>query len=143
MAPRDLRKFEIQALLSICELARDHDALKENLAIATYLDDIVADCRKLGINVDAAARFEAAKVLWDQKEPHASIRALRTLAEKPELDQEDFAPGQGVVLAKLVSDHKMPSVPALTSYRLIKSQRHAWRNLKRSWTTTWILRSKH
>lgn len=103
LTPRELREFEVQTLLSTSELARAHDALKENLTIATYLNDLVPTCSKLGVKIDSAARYEGARVLWDQNERQASIRLLQSLAENVQLEKEDFAPSRGVILANLVS----------------------------------------
>lgn len=114
-SPRDLRRFEVQNLLSASALAREYDAQKENLSAATYLQDLVHRCREIGLNIESIAKYEAAKVLWDQQEPQSSIRMLQKLSENEDLEREDFPPGRGMIMANLVRPVKPRQSEVLTS----------------------------
>ncbi|KAF2104009.1 hypothetical protein NA57DRAFT_70221 [Rhizodiscina lignyota] len=100
-SPKDIRGLELQSLLSACALSRRNGELKGSLAAATYLNDIVPACGDIGLRIEAAAKFEAAQVLWDQGETHASIRTLQQIHSNINLDHESFAPPSYTVLAKL------------------------------------------
>jgi serine-protein kinase ATM len=108
VAPKDCRKVELQDLLSTMNLARQNGSSKDSLAAATYLSDIVPACRSIGLRVEAAADFEAAEVLWDQGEIHASIRSLRKILADEDFEKADFAPSSASVLAKLVWIGSLP-----------------------------------
>lgn len=102
-APKETRAIEVECLLSSSALARKHGALQDALASATYLADLVPDCAKVGMTVEATAQYEAAKVLWDQGEQTTSIGILQQLDADLESKHKDSAVRRSSLLAMLVS----------------------------------------
>jgi serine-protein kinase ATM len=102
VTPRDVRRLELRALSNMSSQARDYNAYEQNLATATYLQDLIPKCEELGINIQAFTSFEVAKVLWDQGELQSSIRILQRLSDSEDIDKQEFSPGRGMILASLV-----------------------------------------
>jgi ataxia telangiectasia mutated family protein len=100
---RDARRFEARALLASSCMSRSHNALQNALTTATYLNQIVKPCQHAGVDIDGAARFESANVLWDQNEMTASIRMLQDLDGTSTTGSDIMRPGKAELLAKLVS----------------------------------------
>ena len=94
------------------QMSRNHDALQNALTTATYLNQIVKECRDAGVEVDAAVRCESAHVLWGQGEMTASIRMLQDLAKDAIPKSELMRPGRAELLAKLVR-HVDPNTTAV------------------------------
>lgn len=101
--PRDAAILQVEVLLTSTSVARSHGAANESLTTATQLHDMVQDCRAIGLNIDAIADFEIARVLWDQGEQHSSIRILQELATRCEFDKQSAAPQLSKVFANIVS----------------------------------------
>jgi hypothetical protein len=99
---RDIRRLELQTLLSLSALARDYSAYEQNLSAATYLQDMIPQCQEIGLNIHAVTMSEVARVLWDHGEPQSSIRILQRLSEDEQIEKEDYSPGRGMILAVLV-----------------------------------------
>jgi len=66
------------------------------------LTDLVPACREAGLNIEAAAKYEVASVLWDQGETSTSIRMLQQLDAEINLDEPSSAVARSTLLAKLV-----------------------------------------
>lgn len=94
--------MEVEALVQSSTLGRRHGALQESLASVSYLNEIVQQCKSVGLDVEATASFETANVLWDQGEAETSIRMRQHLAETVEFDSQKIDISQPVLLAKLV-----------------------------------------
>ena len=60
-------------------MSREHGALQSALSAAMNLNRLIEPCRAAGIDINIAAQFESAHVLWDQKEMAVSIRSLQEL----------------------------------------------------------------
>lgn len=100
-----LRSMEVEALVSTSIISRRHGALQESLASVTYLSDIVPDCKTLGLDVEASAKYEEANVLWDYGEQEKSIRIRQDLVDFGNFDSQDKKISLPVLMAKLVSMH--------------------------------------
>lgn len=102
---KDVRRIEVEALLSSCQISRKLDSPQGSLATATYLSDLSDLCAKVGLDIQAAAQNEVADALWDQGEHSTSIRMLRRLTEisPSHLKNTSGHAHRSNLLAKLVS----------------------------------------
>ncbi|KAB2581050.1 Serine/threonine-protein kinase tel1 [Lasiodiplodia theobromae] len=98
--PRQLREREADALINGSEVYRKHGALQELLASATYLADIVPNCREVGYEIGNGAKYQVARVLWDQGEKNTSIRMLQQLEEQTK-NKKDPTVARTILLTKL------------------------------------------
>lgn len=119
-----LRNMEVEALVSTSTISRRHGALQDSLTSVTYLSDIVQDCKSVGLEVEATAKYEQAKVLWDHGEQEKSIRLRQELVDFADFDTQDKSISLPVLLAKLVRLHKLLKAPtdynrAITLPRLV------------------------
>ncbi|KAL0263600.1 Serine/threonine-protein kinase tel1 [Diplodia seriata] len=98
--PRQLREREADALINGSGVYRRHHALQELLASATYLADIVPSCREVGYEIGTGAKYEVARVLWDQGEKNTSIRMLQQLEDQTK-NRKDPTIARTILLTKL------------------------------------------
>ncbi|OJD31209.1 serine threonine-protein kinase tel1 [Diplodia corticola] len=98
--PRQLREREADALINGSDVYRKHHALQELLASATYLADIVPSCREVGYDIENGAKYQVARVLWDQGEKNTSIRMLQQL-EAQTKSRKDPTVARTILLTKL------------------------------------------
>ena len=101
--PRETSRLHILALLNSTRISRSHGDLQNSLMTATYLSDLVPSTNALGIKVEAAVEYEAARVLWDQGEMSASIKMLQLLDTSIDLRKQSIHVGKPELLARLVS----------------------------------------
>lgn len=94
--------LEIQNLLRSCATARKHGAVQDLLAAATYLHDLVPACRDIGININARANFEVARVLWQQGQQGDSIRMLQKIVTEKSLSSQAMAPDLPTIYGMIV-----------------------------------------
>lgn len=100
--PRQLREHEANGLINSANIYRRHGALQELLASATYLADIVPTCREVGFDVEDGAKYQVARVLWDQGETNTSIRMLQQLENETRTSgRKDSTALRTVLLTKL------------------------------------------
>ncbi|KAI9790800.1 MAG: Serine/threonine-protein kinase tel1 [Peltula sp. TS41687] len=107
---REIRAMEIRSVVESSRMSRNHEALQSALKSAMYLSNLIEPSRRLGIEIEAVARFEAAGVLWDQGEMTASIRMLQRLRGALDPSQQTMRIGSAELLAKLgrqVSEARM------------------------------------
>lgn len=97
-----VRNMEVEALVQSSTMGRRHGALQESLASVSYLNEIVQQCKSVGLDVGATAAFETANVLWDQNEVETSIRMRQHLVDTVEFDSQKIDIKKPVLLAKLV-----------------------------------------
>lgn len=117
--PRQLREHEANGLINSANIYRRHGALQELLASATYLADIVPTCREVGFDVEDGAKYQVARVLWDQGETNTSIRMLQQLENETRTSgRKDSTALRTVLLTKLVS----PRVTFLSEMELTQSR---------------------
>lgn len=95
--------LEVKTIRESFKISRDHDGSQESLKSAISLSKLVQPCAALGINIDGAAKFDLANVLWDQGEMTTSIRMLQQLNEKNDLHKQTLVVSRADVLASLVS----------------------------------------
>ena len=67
------------------------------------LSKLAEPCAALGMNIDAAAKFDLANVLWDQGEMTASIRMLQQLKGQSDLHKQSIPLSRAELLVTLVS----------------------------------------
>ncbi len=101
--PREIGKLHVLALLDSTRISRSHGDLQNSLTTATYLSDLLGSTQTLGIKVEAAIEYEAARVLWDQGEMSASIKMLQLLDTSVDLRKQTIRVGKPELLARLVS----------------------------------------
>jgi len=101
--PREAGRLHVLALLESTRISRSHGDLQNSLTTATYLSNLVAPSHALGIKIEAAVEYEAARVLWDQGEMTASIRMLQLLDSSIDLRNQTILVGRPELLASLVS----------------------------------------
>lgn len=104
--PRQLREREADALINGSEVYRKHGALQELLASATYLADIVPGCLEVGYDISNGAKYQVARVLWDQGEKNTSIRMLQQLEEQTK-KQKNPTVARTILLTKLVRKQRL------------------------------------
>ena len=103
IACRDARSAECRLLLASSGMSRFHGASQNALSTATYLTQIVAPCREVGVDISSAVRFESAHVLWGQGEMTASIKMLEDLNVSLGSQNQLLKVGKPELLATLVS----------------------------------------
>lgn len=67
------------------------------------LSKLAEPCAELGMNIDGAAKFDLANVLWDQGEMTASIRMLQQLKGQNDLHKQAISLSRAELLVTLVS----------------------------------------
>jgi len=87
----DIRSQEAKALVQSSTIARKRGAIQDSLAAATYLSDLVPQCREVGLNIEGPAQIEVASVLWDQGEMATSIHMLRDIVANVNLGDNTAA----------------------------------------------------
>ncbi|KAL4891289.1 hypothetical protein BDV59DRAFT_182996 [Aspergillus ambiguus] len=81
----DAQLLEVKAIRQSLAITRKHGIAQASLKSAVCLSKISEQCAELGINLDAAAKFDLANVLWDQGEMAPSIQMLRQLRDHNDL----------------------------------------------------------
>ncbi|KAF1989999.1 hypothetical protein K402DRAFT_460730 [Aulographum hederae CBS 113979] len=99
--PLDARTVETQSLFSHSTVARKHGALQDSLSVATHLTQLIPHCREVGLDIEGAAHFELAGVLWDQGEMSTSINMLHDIVENVNFQKNSTALGKSTALATL------------------------------------------
>lgn len=120
--PKDVRTFEVKALLKSSEICRQHHALQESLASATYLSDLVGPCKEMGLPIDAPAQFEIACVLWEQGETTSAIRMLDEIDAPSYSEDESGSFIKSKLLVKLVSRVQVPKLIITDEHLRVNSQ---------------------
>lgn len=106
----------MKALLKSSEICRQHHALQESLASATYLSDLVGPCKEMGLPIDAPAQFEIACVLWEQGETTSAIRMLEDIDAPSYAEDESGSFIKSKLLVKLVSPIHLSMLTVTDSY---------------------------
>ena len=66
--------------------------------------NLISECKKCGIEVEAAATTELANVFWDQGEMMSSIKVLKDLQRESHLERQAIPVSKASLLAQLVSE---------------------------------------
>ncbi|GAW26034.1 putative serine threonine-protein kinase tel1 [Rosellinia necatrix] len=98
--PPDARLIQVKSMLLSSSIHRYHKAFQESLNIATSLTHLVQPSADLGLNIDSAARLEAANSLWDHGEMMSSIRMLQHIDEDTNLKKQTVVVSRPDLLAK-------------------------------------------
>ncbi|ORY15344.1 hypothetical protein BCR34DRAFT_559064 [Clohesyomyces aquaticus] len=96
-----IRHMEVEALVSSSAICRRQGALQQSLASVTYLSDIVQQCKSVGLDIEVAAQYEVASVLWEQGEAETSIRIRQHLIGTANFDSQTTDISLPVLYAKL------------------------------------------
>lgn len=102
ISARDAFLIETKTVVGNSIISRKHGSLQQALTASTYLSSMVPLCEQVGLQIDAAAKLEAASVLWKQGESSSSVRMLRELCSRTDLDGQPVAVGRAGMLAQLV-----------------------------------------
>ncbi|KAH8427206.1 DNA-binding protein kinase TEL1 [Aspergillus melleus] len=85
---RQAQLLEVNVIRQSLNTTRNHGIAQASLKSAVCLSKLADHCTSLGINVEGAAKFDLANVLWDQGEMTASIRMLQQLNEQNDLHKQ-------------------------------------------------------
>lgn len=102
VSARDTFLIETKTVIQNSVLSRKHGSLQQALSAATYLSKLEPLCAEVGLNIGAAAQLEAACVLWKQDEITSSVKMLRELCLRTDLEDQPLALGRAGMLAQLV-----------------------------------------
>lgn len=101
LSKKDCRIVEIESLLNLCRLAREHGQLQEAIGATTQIADLISECKDIGLKADAVTKFETSSVLWSAGEVTASVRMLRDALMEPDFEEQDIRAGRPGLLAQL------------------------------------------
>jgi ataxia telangiectasia mutated family protein len=109
------------------------------------LSKIAAPCEALGMNIDGAAKFDLANVLWDQGEMTASIRMLQQLKGQNDLHKQAIPLSRAELLVTLVSWISLTIFlsKALIISRVTTLLKRVWKSQTRFFKSTSILQSRN
>ena len=98
---REVKSIEIESLIELSSIAREHGQLQEALSASNQLGEVVARSKDLGINADVAAMSETASVLWEANEAVSSVQMIRDALSILDSGHEDTSIGRSGLLAQL------------------------------------------
>ncbi|KAJ5424194.1 PIK-related kinase FATC [Penicillium cf. griseofulvum] len=98
---QDSRLLEAKVIRQSLEITRTHGISQASLKSAMSLSKLAAPCAALGMNIDGAAKFDLANVLWDQGEMTASIRMLQQLKGQNDLHRQAIPLSRAELLVTL------------------------------------------
>ncbi|RAQ73692.1 Serine/threonine-protein kinase tel1 [Aspergillus flavus] len=88
ISDHDAQLLEVKAIRQSLHITRTQGIQQASLKSAVYLSKLAHQCSALGINIEGAAKFDLANVLWDQGEMTASIRMLHQLKDQNDLHKQ-------------------------------------------------------
>ncbi|KAJ5782365.1 hypothetical protein N7457_004139, partial [Penicillium paradoxum] len=97
----DSRLLEAKVIRQSLEITRTHGIYQASLKSAMSLSKLAEPCAALGMNIDGAAKFDLANVLWDQGEMTASIRMLQQLKGQNDLHKQAIPLSRAELLVTL------------------------------------------
>ena len=103
LGPAQSRLLEAKVFRQSLEITRNHGVTQASLKSAISLSRLAEPCADLGMNIDGAAKFDLANVLWDQGEMTASIRMLQQLKGQGDLHKQAIPISRAELLVTLVS----------------------------------------
>ncbi|KAE8148149.1 Serine/threonine-protein kinase tel1 [Aspergillus avenaceus] len=101
MSEHDAQLLEIKVIRQSLRVTRDHGIQQSSLKSAVCLSKLASRCSSLGINIEGAAKFDLANVLWDQGEMAASIRMLHQLKDQNDLHKHAIPISRAELLVTL------------------------------------------
>jgi ataxia telangiectasia mutated family protein len=102
ISDHDAQLLEVKAIRQSLQIARTHGIQQASLKSAVCLSKLARKCSSLGINIEGAAKFDLANVLWDQGEMAASIRMLHQLKNQNDLHKQVVPISRAELLVTLV-----------------------------------------
>lgn len=99
----DAQLLEVKVIRRSLEIARNHDMPQASLKSAICLSKLAQACSSKDINIEGAAKFDLANVLWDQGEMTTSIRMLQQLSGQKHLNKQAVPISRAELLVTLVS----------------------------------------
>ncbi|KGO64762.1 PIK-related kinase, FATC [Penicillium italicum] len=97
----DSQLLEAKVIRQSLEITRTHGISQASLKSAMSLSKLAEPCAALGMNIDGAAKFDLANVLWDQGEMTASIRMLQQLKGQNDLHKQAIPLSRAELLVTL------------------------------------------
>ncbi|KAE8377319.1 Serine/threonine-protein kinase tel1 [Aspergillus bertholletiae] len=88
ISDHDAQLLEVKAIRQSLHITRAQGIQQASLKSAVCLSKLARQCSTLGINIEGAAKFDLANVLWDQGEMTASIRMLHQLKDQNDLHKQ-------------------------------------------------------
>ncbi|EPS32452.1 hypothetical protein PDE_07412 [Penicillium oxalicum 114-2] len=101
LQPAESHLLEAKVFRRSLEISRSHGISQASLKSAITLSKLAKPCADLGVNIEAAAEFDLANVLWDQGEMTASIRMLQQLKGKNDLHKQAIPLSRAELLVTL------------------------------------------
>ncbi|WEW61049.1 Serine/threonine-protein kinase tel1 [Emydomyces testavorans] len=101
LSSRDAQLLQVKVIRESLRISRAHDAHQASLKSAMLLTKLVEPCSQLGVEINAAATFDLANVLWDQGEMTTSIKMLQQLSEQNDLQKQSIPLNRAEILASL------------------------------------------
>ncbi|KAJ5678082.1 uncharacterized protein N7477_003715 [Penicillium maclennaniae] len=98
------RLLEANVFRQSLEITRNHGVSQASLKSAITLSKLAESCAELGVDIEGAAKFDLANVLWDQGEMTASIRMLQHLKGQGDLHRQAIPISRAELLVTL-GDH--------------------------------------
>lgn len=99
---RQAQLLEVNVIRQSLNTTRDHGIAQASLKSAVCLTKLADHCDSLGVDVQGAAKFDLANVLWDQGEMTASIRMLQQLNDQNNLHKQAVPISRAELLVTLV-----------------------------------------
>jgi ataxia telangiectasia mutated family protein len=106
LGPGDARLLEAKVFRQSLDITRSHGVAQASLKSAISLSKLAEPCADLGLNIEGAAKFDLANVLWDQGEMTASIRMLQQLKGQSDLHKQAIPLSRAELLVTLVSPRR-------------------------------------
>ncbi|EAW13128.1 DNA-binding protein kinase TEL1 [Aspergillus clavatus NRRL 1] len=88
LSDQEAQLLEVQVIRQSLEITRSHGIPQASLKSAVCLSKLANSCAMQGINIEGAAKFDLANVLWDQGEMAASIRMLQQLDSQNDIHKQ-------------------------------------------------------
>lgn len=113
ISPDQSRMLEAKVFRQSLDITRSHGVSQASLRSAITLSKLTEPCAQLGLNIEGAAKYDLANVLWDQGEMTASIQMLRQLQGQNDLHKQAIPLNRAELLVTLVSSTRI-----LINYRV-------------------------
>lgn len=113
ISPDQSRMLEAKVFRQSLDITRSHGVSQASLRSAITLSKLTEPCAQLGLNIEGAAKYDLANVLWDQGEMTASIQMLQELKGESDLQKQAIPLNRAELLVTLVSSTRI-----LINYRV-------------------------
>lgn len=124
----DAQLLEAKVIRQSLDITRSHEIPQASLKSAICLSKLSGICSSLGINIEGAAKFDLANVLWDQGEMTTSIGMLQQLNDQNDLHKQTIPISPAELLVTLVSRLPELTFIELTPSRVIMLRKRVWKS---------------